>query len=664
MDPDFTELLADQRPPVCVWLDGLGVSSASDLRHFWASAGDLAAEWTAGPGQELDAEIALELVALYQKAKSRAEVALRSNVRALTLERQSRFEPSSSLKRTLSVSPPPAAPKARMLIPHRVAAAPVPVITIADSGTQPVVCQEEQKPRKLLALFLLACEVFLNLDDVGAHGLDLSDSSSVAQVAERAMVGAQRLSLRRIGGLAATLRRWKSFAADRGFGVSELTPDRISQFLLRVSQGGPTAASAVFAAFRWFNENLGACFPLSHFLVKPFRFHAVGHMATQAAELQPWEFLNIIRVCSELTGTPRMLALFAIQAAVSCIRFEHFGRSVLLKDHGSWLEFRCSEGKSRKQGVRPAYNWATPALKLYGVDLIAELRAFFQHEALPESKFLWPAVQLSRQDLWQITESCPFLLDKKLSGPRFLEFFRGLLCRGGVPPATAAVAGFNRLRRFLPTGAQVLQLHPQEAQAIGSWVEMPSAGTGQTAAGSAPRRIDLMSTHYSGERVLASMQAKAKVLCRVVRHDTAQGSSLLPMDALRWPAFSGVFGPEPGPPMPEAACCPHVQGSDSDSSDSTSSSSQSSGSSASASVDAELLAAVEWLRQLQRFHIVRERDLDGRPVPWCRQNAFTQDPSATGQASNLKPSARVCQRCLTRMPSALRSALQSVLNEA
>ena len=42
----------------------------------------------------------------------------------------------------------------------------------------------------------------------------------------------------------------------------------------------------------------------------------------------------------------------------------------LVKDPGSCLEFNCSEGKARKQGVRPACRWATPPLKLCGVDLV------------------------------------------------------------------------------------------------------------------------------------------------------------------------------------------------------------------------------------------------------------------------------------------------------
>ena len=66
----------------------------------------------------------------------------------------------------------------------------------------------------------------------------------------------------------------------------------------------------------------------------------LGHTAKQAAELQPWEFLNLVRVSGELTGTLKMLALFMLQAAVSRIRFEHFGRSSFTRDHGSLLDFR------------------------------------------------------------------------------------------------------------------------------------------------------------------------------------------------------------------------------------------------------------------------------------------------------------------------------------
>ena len=83
-------------------------------------------------------------------------------------------------------------------------------LLVQDSGAQPTLSSQEQQPQKLVALFLLACEVFLNLADLGAQGLDL-DAERVSEVAGRAMISAQRLSIKRIGGLTATLGRWKLF---------------------------------------------------------------------------------------------------------------------------------------------------------------------------------------------------------------------------------------------------------------------------------------------------------------------------------------------------------------------------------------------------------------------------------------------------------------------
>ena len=80
-------------------------------------------------------------------------------------------------------------------------------------STTPVHSQlsvDEQKPRKLVALFALACEVYLQPADVGAPGLHMADAQAVADVATRAVVGASRLSLQRIGSMTASLRRFPS----------------------------------------------------------------------------------------------------------------------------------------------------------------------------------------------------------------------------------------------------------------------------------------------------------------------------------------------------------------------------------------------------------------------------------------------------------------------
>ena len=350
-----------------------------------------------------------------------------------------------------------------------------------------------------------------------------------------------------------------------------------------------------------------------------------------------------------------MLALFVIQAAVSCIRFEHVQRSKLVRDHGSWLEFHCLQGKSRRKGARPAYNWATPPLTFLGINLVAELRQFFLEEALPGRLFLWPAVDLSRDDLWQVSEATAFRLERKMSGTRFLEIARGIISQCGVESSAAAATKFNKFRRFLPTGAQVLNMHPQDSQAIGSWVEMPGASSASKVQTS---RQDLMSTHYSGERVLASMRAKSFVVQAVLQHPVAMQMSrnALPPDSLKWPGFSGSLSRSPPPcevPTHEEG---QVQQRTSESQDSSSSSDESQSTSSADSGQNCLLQEVTWIQQRQKIHIVREEDLDSRPVPWCRTKAFPQDPSARGKGVT-DDMGHICQKCLRSVPSGLSKSL-------
>ena len=170
-----------------------------------------------------------------------------------------------------------------------------------------------------------------------------------------------------------------------------------------------------------------------------------------------------------------------------------------------------------------------------------------------------------------------------------------------------------------------------------------------------------MSTHYSGERVLASMRAKSFVVQAVLQHAMAvqMSHTALPPDSLRWPGFSGSR-PRPSPAATDGkedlplSCpsSPEVQES--------SSSSEDAGSTSSADSAHEcLLDEVAWLRQRQKVHVVRERDLDSRPVPWCRAAAFAQDPSAQGNGFTQDLTQYLCQKCLRSMPRGLSKALRA-----
>ena len=90
--------------------------------------------------------------------------------------------------------------------------------------------------------------------------------------------------------------------------------------------------------------------------------------------------------------------------------------------------------------------------------MLSTLWDFYYHE-LPDT-FRFPATQLAPDDLWELTEHTPFVTNRKMSRSRFLEYFRGALMTG-TEAEQAQTATYNRLRRFLPTLANTMQL--------GSW---------------------------------------------------------------------------------------------------------------------------------------------------------------------------------------------------
>ena len=266
----------------------------------------------------------------------------------------------------------------------------------------------------------------------------------------------------------------------------------------------------------------------------------------------------------------------------------------------------------------------------------------------------------------------------------------------GVDPAQAQVAGFNRLRRFLPTLGQICRLDPQDQQSLGSWVEVPSAG------GPTPQRKSRatwsMGVHYAGQKVVHSGLLKAALIKRFLQlwelkqpELALTHEGLLPRDSWSWqelavanerfpPGMESVELPEvsltpeegaqPGPPVtdvvkeePEAdnlSPANHADGIMSVSSSTTSSSASDISAAASdlegIDAPADLGCEGKWFVQASRVHLV-QGELDGRLLPFCRDAAYAQDPKQVGEGFNTLPKSALCQRCLARMPRALYKAL-------
>ncbi|CAE7335732.1 unnamed protein product, partial [Symbiodinium sp. CCMP2456] len=423
------------------------------------------------------------------------------------------------------------------------------------------VSTRDSKESKLQGLFLLLVQHVLDLSQLGIAQADQHSQQSFQLV----MKGASSASAAYISAATSSLRRWIKFATERKLSVIAPAPAEMAAFLREVALGGPTAAASVYQSMSWLDKRFGVGWPLLHFLVCPYKLVSCEHAAKQAKELEPWEFLNLLMLAEELTGPCRILVSFVLQSAVSCIRFAHVQRSKLIAAHSGWLEYECSMGKSRRGGCRPPYRWACPEVSRGSFSLLETLQQFHEEVAHPKASFLWPAIQLSSEHLWQIMEDTPFLTHRQMSRSRFMECFRGLLTRAGLHPSKAHTAHYNRLRRFMPTAAMVFKCAEADAQAVGSWTENVQGSKAST------NRVP-MAVHYAGERA----------------SDYSSHGMLLKPDSWTWEAVNQT------------------------------------------KVGVIDCADLEWFQQRDKVHLTKERDLEQRSVPWCREQPFHQDPSQRG----------------------------------
>ena len=709
MDAELVDL-ASSRPEILMrFMDSQGVESFSDLRGIWGSSMEFVSEIESFAGQALPADEAMGLATFWALASKRAHDGHRRLVDALVSERSSSYRSSVRLQEAPQ-EPPTSSSRVRRLIADGTSGPSPTVVLTATSDAHAK--EQAQKQTKLDVMFELALNYVVKLEDLGVTWQSLEDPMTLQTTKDTVVAGASRLGVGRLGALVSAFRRWKSFASDNGFDIRDPAPVQVAAFLQSVAQGGPTAAASQFQALLWWRRTLGAQFPMDHWLVAPWRLHAGDHQGRQAVELPPWEFLNLVRWAGKLHGTHPLVVAFILMICVSCIRWEHIQRSHFVRKHEGWIEFYCRQGKSRRQGARPGYSWSMPEVNWYGFSLCAVLTDYFRNEALSED-FLVPALDLQAEDLWEVTPSTPLILNKAMSRSRFLELFRGSLMQVNVDPQSASRAQYNRLRRFLPTGGNVVQLEPLDQQAIGNWTEIPIGG-GRSEGERKPQAVVHMGLHYAGEKLFRSYVVKAhvlRVLFTLFRRRQADfatdARNLLVRGAWEWPELAALYNlhkeefatvqapsspaagalpihspdkveidetgdhdlvlldvvPPPSIPpeqseLQEAAASGQSDGeSVSISSPSASDASAEGGDLANIVTDEQDVANTKWIFQGAKVHIIRELDDDGHGVPWCIDHRFAQQPRAEGVGFETLSHDKTCQRCISRMPRGLVAAL-------
>ena len=545
MEAELLELVADHSDALVSLFCHNGVQTCQDVVGIWGHGGALVEELETRQGA-LGSEEAFQVSALWTLAHRRANDHHRRVLQAVVGNRRSVVE-------THSVVAPPSeeGPKGRVRqllatgIPGR------PPMLHSAAASDPHTNEEAKKATKTQALFDVLVTHFLNLEELGVSWADLGDPVRLQQLKDQVMQTTGRLTEQRIGALLAALRRWLRYAASKQYTVNAPTPMQMGEFLRMVAQGGPTAASSMYQALKWFRLNFGLPFNTDHWLTQPFRLLPPDHQVQQRTELQPWEMVNLLLMMKQSSGTHLLILTFLVWAAVSCVRIEHFQRSHYIEAHPQCLIFECSQGKARRKGARPPYAWAMPELEFQGLSLQRIVRDFVTVELDPARHFLWPSLQLSADDLWEVTETTAWLIDRKMSRGRYLELLRGTLLTMNVDHAQARSAGYNRLRRFLPTMGLVCGLQPSNQQAVGNWQEIPGAGGPQPVRKS--KATWSMGVHYAGQRVIHSAAVKRALIQRflhLLRRKlpelalNAQG--LVARDAWTWQELAQMnesFGP-------------------------------------------------------------------------------------------------------------------------
>ena len=657
---------------------------------MWSSGQALVAEYESSSGK-LSADQAFSVAALWTLALSRATTQGHKGIQAIIEDRTSTFATHRTPR------PEPGQPSKIITYKRLIqtGGTPLPPTLAQSAAVDPYAKEQATRMAKLDAFFQMLMEDVVDAAELGLTVDNLADAGSIQSLKESLMTTPTQLSTARVGALMAAFKRWKRFALPKQYSIKEPSPLQAAEFLREVSRGGPTAAASVWQAMKWFQDKMGLKFPCNHFLVLPYKNFPAAYSSSQAVELQPWEFINLLLFAKQQRGTNLVLMCFLLQCSISCVRFEHFQRSKFMNSQSEWARFHCRQGKRRVRGSRPGYEWSTPELAWRGFSLLKVLTEFFRHECLSETGFVWPQVQLDPNDLWEINEGSPFDVAKPMSRQRFLEILRGALHQIGVPIEEATTAQYNKLRRFMPTLANVLRLEDPELQAIGSWVELPSGG------GPAPTRksraIWIMGRHYAGGQTERSAAVKRSILQRFWKlFHLKQGElattdqHLLPRGSWTWQELAAAndrLGPLEIAPFaaPDGAIpvdhpeelaaieipvdqppAPQLPGSPeavhSDGSSSTTSTSASDVSAAGSDMEGVIpldvvLEETKWIQQGSKTHVVKSLDDDSRPVPWCRDFSFQQDPRRSGQGLGTTSKNHFCQRCLSRMPRAIYSAV-------
>ena len=408
----------------------------------------------------------------------------------------------------------------------------------------------------------------------------------------------------------------------------------VGKYFLELDKKAPTSASTAYHHLKWWQGHLGINMNLGSALVADFRRPQDGHRPQQRAPLELQDVNTIVAIACADGGARSTFAGYILLFTGACVRFRHLQRTILEDVDNEFVTGDCRKGKARRQGVRVGFRWT--ALRCWGPgrDVLAGvLRQVAILKAMPgysTAPYLLPDLQLNGETINQTDKWLP----RPMGPARFLTLLRRFFQQSlGKDYACAKEVGFNTLRRFLPTGADILDFDAGMSAGISNWQDGGSSKTG-----SKQRRPTLpMAKLYAHDRARSAGIHKRWIVCavmRTIREAASSASSSSKPTSATWMAMrdsdftwhdlnkeAASFVKMTPAPAPVAVASNFVYA-----------------------------ASVKWAIQFRTT--VEQRPWihffpPGEDIPYCRSAPFMRSPHREGQGflEAAETEERICKKC-------------------
>ena len=482
-----------------IWIDE-GIETLEDLKSFYTSSDELHAE--------------LAKMGVTQLHRDKALTAWRDTTRALATARR-QDTPSSS-----SIAPGPTVPNQQLSVKLKKGPMMMNAPGLWHLRWQKKEREKTEKANKAQGLQPVCTE---HMEQVWALFLRAGKSSSLYRnlpkeeepIFKNLLLRPIRRYPDSMQARLAAWRRWETWVATQPADL-QLSPFKpgdyaVGKYLQGVEEGGPTAAANAWAGLKWWATRLGLDLGLDSPLVNDYRFKVQGH-TTKQADVLTLEVTSLLRQEAGGRGVRATFASMILLVTGGCIRFLHVQRSSLMNVTDDLAIFRCAKGKRRQHGIREGFRWATPRCWQPAGDTLAKALALIRDvakktESYEESPFLIPDMTTSQgntidpQDRW---------LPRPMSYAKFVSLMRTYIAdlTGDERPQKMT---YNALRRFLPTGADVLKFDATVSAGIGNWQDNPK-GSAEKRQG---RLKEQMAKRYAGEKVLTAGHYKIQIVAAI-----------------------------------------------------------------------------------------------------------------------------------------------------